>query len=69
MSSWTASPADCLWNSYANQCRIALDVDRGLAFETNLLAVHYAMHSDGVALADIDMFRAGARSGPAQRAL
>ena len=49
-------PRGLLWNSYANQCRIALDVDRGLAFETNLLAVHYAMHSDGVALADIDMF-------------
>ncbi len=49
-------PRGLLWSSYADQCRIALDTDRGLAFDANSLAVNYAMHSDGVALADIDMF-------------
>ena len=49
-------PRGLLWGSYARQCRIALDVDRGLAFDTALLAVSYAMAADGVALADVDMF-------------
>jgi LysR family glycine cleavage system transcriptional activator len=49
-------PRGLLWGIYARQCRIALDVDRGLAFDTALLAVRYAMAADGVALADIDMF-------------
>ncbi len=56
-------PRGLLWSTYANQCRIALDVDRGLAFDANSLAVHYAMHSDGVALADIDMFAPEIASG------
>ena len=56
-------PRGLLWSTYANQCRIALDVDRGLAVDANSLAVHYAMHSDGVALADIDMFAPEIASG------
>jgi len=56
-------PRGLLWATYANQCRIALDVDRGLAFDANSLAVTYAMHSDGVALADIDMFAPDIASG------
>jgi LysR family glycine cleavage system transcriptional activator len=51
-------PRGLLWGIYARQCRIALDVDRGLAFDTALLAVSSAMAADGVALADIDMFAA-----------
>ena len=50
------APRGLLWGSYARQCRIDLDVDRGLAFDTALLAVSYALAADGVALADIDMF-------------
>ena len=49
-------PRGLLWSRYARQTRIALDVDRDLAFDTNLLAVSYAISADGVALADIDMF-------------
>jgi len=49
-------PRGLLWSIYARQCRIALDADRGLAFDTALLAVSYAIAADGVALADIDMF-------------
>ena len=49
-------PRGLLWGIYARQCRIPLDVDRGLAFDTALLAVSSAMAGDGVALADIDMF-------------
>ncbi len=50
------APRGLLWGIYARQCRIAIDVDRGLAFDTALLAVRYAMAADGVALADVDMF-------------
>jgi LysR family glycine cleavage system transcriptional activator len=56
-------PRGLLWGIYARQCRIALDVDRGLAFDTALLAVSYAMAADGVALADIDMFAAEIADG------
>ncbi len=49
-------PRGLLWSLYARQTRIALDVDRDLAFDTALLAVSYAIAADGVALADIDMF-------------
>ena len=49
-------PRGLLWSIYARQCGIALDADRDLAFDTNLLAVSYAVAADGVALADIDMF-------------
>jgi LysR family glycine cleavage system transcriptional activator len=48
-------PRGLLWSIFARQCRIDLDVDRGLAFDTALLAVGYAMNA-GVALTDIDMF-------------
>ncbi len=56
-------PRGLLWGIYARQCRIALDVDRGLAFDTALLAVSYAMAADGVALADVDMFAAEIADG------
>ncbi len=49
-------PRGLLWSLYARQTRIAVDVDRDLAFDTALLAVSYAIAADGVALADIDMF-------------
>ncbi|WP_255601928.1 LysR family transcriptional regulator [Glacieibacterium megasporae] len=56
-------PRGLLWGIYARQCRIALDVDRGLAFDTALLAVSSAMAGDGIALADIDMFAAEIADG------
>lgn len=49
-------PRGMLWGTFARQCRIELDANRGLAFDTASLAVGYAMQADGVALADIDMF-------------
>ena len=49
-------PRGLLWGRYARQCRLTIDVDRDLAFDTALLAVSTAIAGDGVALADIDMF-------------
>ncbi len=56
-------PRGLLWGVYARQCRIDLDADGGLAFDTALLAVRYAMAADGVALADIDMFASEIAAG------
>ncbi len=49
-------PRGFLWGAYARQARIELNADRGLAFDTLSLAVNYAIHADGVALADVEMF-------------
>ena len=49
-------PRGLLWGAFARQARIALDADRGLAFDTLSLAVNYAMTAEGVALADVEMF-------------
>jgi LysR family glycine cleavage system transcriptional activator len=56
-------PRGLLWGRYARQCRLDLDVEQGLAFDTALLAGRYAMTADGVTLADIDMFRAEIADG------
>jgi LysR family glycine cleavage system transcriptional activator len=56
-------PRGLLWSTFARQMRINLDTSRGLAFDTASLAVGYAMHADGVVLADIDMFASEIASG------
>ena len=45
-----------LWGTFARASGIALDQNRGMAFDTLSLAVHYAMQSGGIALADVAMF-------------
>ena len=49
-------PRGLLWAGFLAQCGIAADTDKGLAFDTALSAVRYAMSGGGVALADVDMF-------------
>lgn len=49
-------PRDLLWSNYARQNEIDIDTGEGLAFDTAIAAVQYAMGGSGVALADIDMF-------------
>ncbi|MEG3125436.1 LysR family transcriptional regulator [Sphingomonas sp. GB1N7] len=56
-------PRGLLWSTFARQSRIDLDASRGLAFDTASLAVGYAMHADGVALADVDMFSSEIAAG------
>ncbi len=50
-------PRGLLWSTYADQQRLEIDTDQGLAFDTAYSAVRYAMAASGVVLADIDMFR------------
>ncbi len=56
-------PRDLLWATFARQCGLSLDTDRGLAFDTAISAIQYAMSGDGVVLADVDMFAADLASG------
>jgi LysR family glycine cleavage system transcriptional activator len=56
-------PRGLLWGTFARQCGLSLDTDRGLAFDTAISAVHFARSGAGVALADLDMFAAELASG------
>lgn len=49
-------PRDLLWASFARQYALDLPTQEGLAFDTAIAAVHYAIAANGVVLADIDMF-------------
>jgi len=50
------APRGLLWGTYADQQRLNLDTEGGLAFDTAFSAVRYAMAATGAVLADIDMF-------------
>jgi DNA-binding transcriptional LysR family regulator len=56
-------PRGLLWANFLRQCGVAADTDRGLAFDTAMSAVQYAMSGGGVALADVDMFEDELRAG------
>jgi LysR family glycine cleavage system transcriptional activator len=56
-------PRGLLWGTFARQCGLSLDTDRGLAFDTAISAVQFAASGAGVALADMDMFAAELASG------
>ena len=56
-------PRGLLWNSYANQQRLTINANDGLAFDTAYSAVRYAIGASGVVLADIDMFAQEIASG------
>jgi len=58
-----AEPRGLLWANFLRQCGIAADTDKGLAFDTAISAVQYAMSGGGVALADVDMFADEIRAG------
>ncbi|MDR3508538.1 MAG: LysR substrate-binding domain-containing protein [Caulobacteraceae bacterium] len=56
-------PRDFLWTTFSRQCGLEIDTDRGLAFDTAMSAVQYAMSGDGVVLADLDMFAGDIAAG------
>jgi len=49
-------PRGLLWATFAQQCGVSIDTDRGFAFDTAISAVEFARSGAGVALADVDMF-------------
>ncbi len=56
-------PRGLLWTNFLRQCGVADGGEKGLAFDTALSAVQYAMAGGGVALADVDMFADELRDG------
>lgn len=58
-----SEPRNLLWSMFARQLGLDVEPDRGLAFDTAISAVQYAMSGGGVALADIDMFSAEIADG------
>lgn len=49
-------PPGVLWDAYSAHYRLGLDTERGMAFDTAMLAAQYAQCGDGVALLDVDLF-------------
>ena len=58
-----SEPRGLLWANFMRQCGVPVETDTGLAFDTALSAVQYALAGGGVALADIDMWAAEIASG------
>jgi DNA-binding transcriptional LysR family regulator len=56
-------PFGTLWSIYARHHGIDIGVQRGLAFETEALAVQCAVAGGGVTLVDVDMFAAELADG------
>ena len=57
-------PRHYLWTQFARQAGLnALNVERGLVFDTALLAVQYALSGEGIALIDNYLFGDYIRSG------
>lgn len=58
------SPRHHLWSEFARKAGLGhLNVERGLVFDTALLAVQYALSGEGIALIDGTMFEDHLRSG------
>lgn len=51
-----SEPRSLLWSMFARHFALPVSTERGLAFDTAISAMQYAMSDGGVALADIDMF-------------
>ncbi len=57
-------PRHHLWSQFARQANLhALNVERGLFFDTAVLAVQYALSGEGLALVDTILFDEEIRSG------
>ncbi len=57
-------PRHHLWTQFTRHTGLgALNVERGLVFDTAMLAVQYALSGDGIVLVDTNMFQEHVRSG------
>ena len=57
-------PRHHLWSQFARQAGLhALNIERGLVFDTALLAVQYALSGEGIALIDNYLFGDYVRTG------
>ncbi len=56
-------PRHKLWQMMVREAGLPVDVERGLVFDTAVLAAQYALSGEGVALLDRHMFQADLASG------
>jgi LysR family transcriptional regulator, glycine cleavage system transcriptional activator len=57
-------PRHHLWTQFVRHLGLsALNVERGLVFDTAMLAVEYALSGDGIVLVDINLFNEHVRTG------
>ncbi|MDP9088185.1 MAG: LysR substrate-binding domain-containing protein [Pseudomonadota bacterium] len=56
-------PRHHLWKQFARSANLGVSVERGLVFDTAMLAVQYALSGEGVALVDTYLFGDHIRSG------
>ncbi len=57
-------PRHHLWSQYARQAHLNMpNVERGLVFDTAVLAVQYALSGEGLALVDTNLFSEEIRTG------
>jgi DNA-binding transcriptional LysR family regulator len=56
-------PRHLLWDMFVRQAGLTVDVERGLFFDTAILAAQYALSGEGVALLDRHMFVADIEAG------
>jgi DNA-binding transcriptional LysR family regulator len=57
-------PRHHLWTQFVRHLGLgALNVERGLVFDTAMLAVEYALGGDGIVLVDINLFNEHVRTG------
>jgi DNA-binding transcriptional LysR family regulator len=57
-------PRHQLWTHFVRHLGLgALNVERGLVFDTAMLAVQYALSGDGIVLVDTNLFREHVRTG------
>ena len=56
-------PRHLLWLQFARQAGLSVNVERGLVFDTAVLAAQYALSGQGIALVDPSLFAEELRSG------
>jgi DNA-binding transcriptional LysR family regulator len=56
-------PRHRLWQMFCREIGASVDVERGLVFDTSILAAQYALSGEGIALLDREMFAADLEAG------
>jgi DNA-binding transcriptional LysR family regulator len=56
-------PRHHIWTQFTRHARVAVNVERGLVFDTAMLAVQYALSGDGIVLVDTNLFSEHVRMG------
>jgi DNA-binding transcriptional LysR family regulator len=56
-------PRHHVWSQFVRQVGLAVNYDRGLVFDTAVLAVQYVLSGQGLALVDTNLFSEEIRSG------